>query len=546
MARKKTHEEYIRDVGIKSPTVEVIGIYAGDRIQITHKCKICNNEWLASPSSILQGHGCPVCGKLKAAHSRRRTYDEYVKEVEIINPNIEVLGVYTRNDVKISHRCKICQYEWNVVPNSILNGSGCPKCADVQRAKHFRKSHENYIRELSIINPDIEVLGTYVNAHTKIKHKCIKCQYVWEPTPDYLICGGGCPVCAGKAIGLPPEYKNSIFTSQFRELFELYITEEQMKQYMPYSNKKIDMVCPDCGRHKKLAPHVLIRNGLGCTCSDGQTYPNKFVYAILNQLGIEYEHEYSPDWIKPKRYDIYIPSLNCIIENHGSQHYEECTFTQRTLEEEQKNDLYKKEVALRNGVDKYIIIDCKESTMEYIKNSIINSELFRLLHLDNIDWDKCNAFATSNLVKEAAKLWESGLRTTEVSQKMHIAKGTASKYLMRAAELQWCTYTKREAKCRGIGTNSGANNKKSLLTVQLSLDNELIHIWPAESVAKRTLGIHNISPCCQGIRNQAGGYNWKHLYDHTKDDGTIIPGAISLNLITEEQALAQLHTQQDD
>lgn len=546
MPVRKTHKQYVDEVSVKSPTVDVIGVYIDDRTKIIHKCKICNNEWLTSPSSVLQGHGCPECGRLKSSNSRRRTHDEYAEEVERINSNIEVVGVYTYSDVKVSHECKICHNIWDAVPNSILRGSGCPKCAEVKRAAHFRKPHEDYVCELSNINPNIEVLGIYINAHTKIKHKCRKCQYVWEPTPDYLVCGGGCPVCAGKAIGLPPEYKNSIFTSQFRELFELYITEEQMKQYTPYSNQKIDMVCPDCGRHKKLAPHVLIGNGLGCTCSDGQTYPNKFVYSILNQLGIEYEHEYSPEWIKPKRYDIYIPSLNCIIENHGAQHYKECAYTQRTLEAEQENDSYKKDMALRYGVQKYIIIDCQESTMEYIKTSIINSELYSLLNCDNVDWNQCNVFATSNLVKEAARLWEDGLRTKEIAQRLHVATGTACKYLMRAKALNWCTYTTQEAKRRGIEANSGVNNKKSLLTVQLSLDNKLIHIWPAESVAKRTLGIRNISPCCQGVRNQAGGYNWKHLYDNTKKDGTIIPGAITLGLITEEEALAQLATQQND
>lgn len=313
-----------------------------------------------------------------------------------------------------------------------------------------------------------------------------------------------------------------------------------MKQYMPYSNKKIDMVCPDCGQHKKLSPSTLLGNGLGCTCSDGQTYPNKFVYSLLNQLKIEYIHEYSPDWIKPKRYDIYIPSLSCIIENHGVQHYIECTFTQRTLEEEQANDAYKKDIAIQNGIQKYIVIDCRESEAEYIRESIIKSELSCLLSLNNIDWDQCNSFATSNMIKEAAKLWEDGLRTKEIAKQLHVAKGTICKYLKRAQKLKWCTYATQESRRRGSDANSGDNNKNSLLTVQLSLDNKLINIWAAGSVAKRKLNIQNICACCQGIRSQAGGYNWKYLYDHTKKDGTTIPGAITLGFITEEEALKQL------
>ena len=35
----------------------------------------------------------------------------------------------------------------------------------------------------------------------------------------------------------------------------------------------------------------------------------------------------------------------------------------------------------------------------------------------------------------------------------------------------------------------------------------------------------------------------EYLYDQTRKDGTIIPGAITLGLITEEEALKQLEEQ---
>ena len=49
-----------------------------------------------------------------------------------------------------------------------------------------------------------------------------------------------------------------------------------------------------------------------------------------------------------------------------------------------------------------------------------------------------------------------------------------------------------------------------------------------------------ISMSCSGKRNSAGGFKWKYLYDQTKKDGTVIQGAISLGLITEEEALRML------
>ena len=49
--------------------------------------------------------------------------------------------------------------------------------------------------------------------------------------------------------------------------------------------------------------------------------------------------------------------------------------------------------------------------------------------------------------------------------------------------------------------------------------------------------------CCLNKRLTAGGYRWKYLYDQTKKDGTMIQGAISLGLITEEYALKMLKEQ---
>lgn len=60
--------------------------------------------------------------------------------------------------------------------------------------------------------------------------------------------------------------------------------------------------------------------------------------------------------------------------------------------------------------------------------------------------------------------------------------------------------------------------------------------------AERDTGISQagISRVCNGDQKTTGGYQWKYLYDQIKKDGTIISGAITLGLITEEEALSQL------
>lgn len=50
---------------------------------------------------------------------------------------------------------------------------------------------------------------------------------------------------------------------------------------------------------------------------------------------------------------------------------------------------------------------------------------------------------------------------------------------------------------------------------------------------------------CNEKRKTAGSYHWKYLYDQTRKDGTVIQGAITLGLITEEEALKILEEQKD-
>lgn len=87
-------------------------------------------------------------------------------------------------------------------------------------------------------------------------------------------------------------------------------------------------------------------------------------------------------------------------------------------------------------------------------------------------------------------------------------------------------------------TSGGKNhNAKSVLCLDTNI------IYDAIATASRHTGIrgNNISLCCNGTRKHAGGCQWRHVYDTVKGDGTVIPGAITLGLITEEDVLRQLN-----
>lgn len=61
MSQKKTHDEYVAELAIKNPNIEVIGNYNGNHVKIDHYCKIHNKIWGIAPANVLQGQGCSEC-----------------------------------------------------------------------------------------------------------------------------------------------------------------------------------------------------------------------------------------------------------------------------------------------------------------------------------------------------------------------------------------------------------------------------------------------------------------------------------------------------
>lgn len=71
--------------------------------------------------------------------SKRKTHEDYVAEVTMKNPNIEVVGKYVGANEKIEHRCLICNYEWYTTPTNILSGTGCSLCHESSGERHVRQ-----------------------------------------------------------------------------------------------------------------------------------------------------------------------------------------------------------------------------------------------------------------------------------------------------------------------------------------------------------------------------------------------------------------------
>ena len=189
MGKKKTHEQYLLEVNIKNPHV------IGASTPILHKCKYCGKEWLIRPSDALNGKACRECGCKRSGLRRRKSHKKYLDDLSRVNIDIEPIEDYINTDTAILHRCKICGHIWPVKPNHTLSGHGCPMCGFKINADNKRKTQEQYIQELFYVNPDIEVVGEYINYITPLLHRCNRCGNEWEAKPAHTMRGHGCTSC---------------------------------------------------------------------------------------------------------------------------------------------------------------------------------------------------------------------------------------------------------------------------------------------------------------------------------------------------------------
>lgn len=228
-------------------------------------------------------------------------------------------------------------------------------------------------------------------------------------------------------------------------LVKFLTNKKDAEKYSYTSNENIPMFCQDCGHKKLMSISHLLRKNFSCNiCSDKFPYPEKFFANFLIQLS---NSEFSIQstnrilkWCKNYRYDFYIKRLNCIIETHGLQHYKEVKSWDK-LNKVQKNDKAKELLAKENGINNYIILDCRNSDMKWIKDSIMKSKLPELLNFkeDDIDWLQCHEAGCKNLVKEVCDNWSNKNNIVrKIADELKISVDTVRKYLKQGTELGWC------------------------------------------------------------------------------------------------------------
>ena len=254
---------------------EIIGKYVDNQTSIKCKCHICNYEWTTKPRNLFRGTGCRNCAQTKynTETFKRVYYDKFP------NSSVDIVGEYVASTTPIKCKCKVCNWEWNPIPSSILRGSNCPYCMKKSIVYTSESFKEIYYKKYP--NSNIEIIGEYKDSHSTINCKCLSCGYEWSPRAKHLMTGHKCPKCAIDNLQiLQPKTTNEFLAEYYNKYPESNITI--LGKYCG-ATSPIKCKCNICNYEWSPTPSNLLR-GYRCPyCSGHIQYTTSLFIKKLNE-----------------------------------------------------------------------------------------------------------------------------------------------------------------------------------------------------------------------------------------------------------------------
>ena len=530
MSKKKTHEEFVEEVKDTIGNDYIFLTEYKDKrspIKLKHRCGF---EFEMYPRDIYKSQTdlCPVCNPYRKQDINtvkerfRRIYgDEY-----------SLIGDYNPKNPRMKIRHNVCKhpegfYIWETNVRDFINDHRkCRYCSNyIDNGKiHFDDPYnitkEDVVKRLQQLNLNVTLIGEYKSKNDKLHLRCNACNYEFYVIPHAVWNFDSkrstiCPRCNhanNNSLGSRVYAGINDIKTTNPEIYNILLNKDDGLKYAKCSTVQLDFKCPDCGKIFKKLPYLVFNkfNEITCPfCKDGYSFPEKLFNQLLLSLGVKYNYQASSsifNWCKKYRYDFYIPKENMIIEVNGSQHYVDTQWS--TCKEVLENDIAKRNLALNNGIENYVVIDARESTLEYIRASVLSSELPSFFDFSKIDWEKCCKMATTSKMIEVCQLWDQEYDTyATLAEKMGITKTTVRKYLIDGAAIGLCDFDVKAYRKR-ISHEVGIKNSKALGKPVYC--HELNTVYSSIKVAERA-GFSHVQKVLNDKARTSGGYHWSRV-----------------------------------
>ena len=367
-----------------------------------------------------------------------------------------------------------------------------------------RKTQEEYVSQVNGVNTNFDIISQYVNNRSNINYRCKKCGFIDHARADALYTYRPCRNCEGN--GWVTYGVNDFYT--LRPDIAKYMEDQELAHKIGLnSDKDVWFICPDCGTRFKNKPVNVAKSGLSCpSCSSGRSYPNKFMFNVLKNVGINFINEFSDNWTEEYLYDFMFEIKNnkYIIEMDGAFHFEDNPKSGSSVEDALLLDEYKDNLAMDNGYN-VIRIDCNYLNLneryKYIKNNILSSKLPQIIDLSTVDFDLCDTLSQKSDFIRICEIYDSGIHDIDkIREIVGLSYESIIAHLKHSEEIGCSTYNHTDAMRE---RNEFRKNKVAQSNGKLLYCNETNEIFYSIASAKRYYG-GNIDSYLKGEIEYAG------------------------------------------
>ena len=269
-------------------------------------------------------YSCPKCA------GKNLTTQDIIFKVAQLNDTVEILGEYVNMKTPILSRCKICNHLWEANVISLCRGSGCNLC----KKSKPQKNNETFIKQLSKIQPNLEIITPYSGDRELVTYKCLIDGYIGQARAGNLLSlNTKCAYCSKKGLHDNQCLSQDTFIEKIKNVNPDIVPIE--KYYN--SNTKMKFICLKHNIKFEQLPSSALQGKCGCSKCAGSKGEKK-IERILNLLDIKYisQNKFDDCIDKSKLpFDFYLPDYNICIEYQGEQHYKPVRFN--SISEEQAN-----------------------------------------------------------------------------------------------------------------------------------------------------------------------------------------------------------------
>lgn len=309
-----------------------------------------HGDFLISPNSHLQGHGCAKCSKnkkyttkdfIEAARRRHGDYYDY-SESEYVN-STSLIKIICPKHGPFQQRA-----------GNHLRGIGCPKCGDESGGKHRLSNTEEFIRKATTIHGDKYDFSrvNYTLATEKVPIICKEHGEFWA-TPQSILAGHGCPVCAGNL-----QLDTAEFIRRANEVHDNFY--DYSKSVYTRNQDKVCIICHQKYKNGKEHGEFWQNAGShlhGCGCPRcNASHLEKQVRTLLGLHNFSFVEQQTFDWlidISHMYLDFFLPDYGVAIECQGNQHFipQDIWGGEDNLRLIQRRDHLKKQLCNEHGIE---------------------------------------------------------------------------------------------------------------------------------------------------------------------------------------------------